>query len=174
VICPPCRSAGALRISDPESARLLHFQCRGGTWCDCAHSLDDVLNHSFSILSAIPVIADARMPSGVGVLVSEPIVITRDDLLTVWRNQNPGKCSCPFGALDPACPQHSTERTRRCPSCLGTNITTEGKVESDLAILGEDEYVQECHDCGAEWVRNVTATRIKILRRGIDKLDESG
>ena len=38
-----------------------------------------------------------------------PVIITRDDLLTEWRKDHPGACSCPDGAqIDPSCPQHGS------------------------------------------------------------------
>ncbi len=36
----------------------------------------------------------------------QPIVITRDELLSVWREQRPGACSCPPGRTDSSCPRH--------------------------------------------------------------------
>jgi hypothetical protein len=50
--------------------------------------------------------AKAGEPDG-DLRAAEPIVITRDDLLTEWRKAHPGECSCPDGApCDPSCPQH--------------------------------------------------------------------
>ena len=36
----------------------------------------------------------------------QPIVITRDELLTEWRAAHPGACSCPSTKIDSSCPQH--------------------------------------------------------------------
>lgn len=49
MICPSCKAGGQLDVTarttkDDETRRILinrsnhrHDQCRGGTWCDCAH-----------------------------------------------------------------------------------------------------------------------------------------
>jgi hypothetical protein len=42
-------------------------------------------------------------------------------------------------------------------------VRIDGKVEPPLALLGEDEYICRCGECGAEWVRNVTGERTKLL-----------
>jgi hypothetical protein len=36
----------------------------------------------------------------------DTIVITRDEILSVWREEHPGACSCPPGEVDKRCPQH--------------------------------------------------------------------
>ena len=49
MICPDCRSAGTILqnskvyngVTEAEICAL-HEQCRGGTWCDCAHQLSGV------------------------------------------------------------------------------------------------------------------------------------
>lgn len=41
MICSPCRSAGKyLTAGNAHAAELAHAQCKGGTWCDCAHKTD--------------------------------------------------------------------------------------------------------------------------------------
>lgn len=40
MICIDCKEAGdALQDGKPEEAAIFHNLCRGGTWCDCKHSL---------------------------------------------------------------------------------------------------------------------------------------
>ena len=36
----------------------------------------------------------------------DTIVITRDEILSVWREEHPGACSCPPGKADKLCPEH--------------------------------------------------------------------
>jgi transposase-like protein len=53
----------------------------------------------------------------------------------------------------------------KCPACGSGSCETLGAVEADIAVLGTDEYVQRCHDCGAEWVREKGGNRTEMLRR---------
>ena len=42
MICSPCRAAGillTLNANDPAVV-MQHQNCKGGTWCDCAHKTD--------------------------------------------------------------------------------------------------------------------------------------
>jgi hypothetical protein len=50
-----------------------------------------------------------------------------------------------------------------CPACGSGDVRLDGKVEPPLALLGEDEYVEHCDECGAEWVRAAAGRRTEIL-----------
>lgn len=52
MVCRSCAEAGdivlpadpVLRGSTLARQRFLHRQCKGGTWCDCAHRLADIMH----------------------------------------------------------------------------------------------------------------------------------
>lgn len=50
-----------------------------------------------------------------------------------------------------------------CPKCGSDDTRIDGKVEPPLALLGEDEYVEHCYECGAEWVQAAGSDRVQVL-----------
>ena len=53
-----------------------------------------------------------------------------------------------------------------CPKCGSVLVALLGTAESDIAVLGTDEYVCRCDDCRAEWVREKGGSRYEILAEG--------
>jgi hypothetical protein len=72
---------------------------------------------------------------------SQPIEITRNDLLSEWRKANPDTCSCPVGEIDLSCPLHGNDVLKRYITRRreGLNLATDpyerGKEMAYLSIL---------------------------------------
>lgn len=69
----------------------------------------------------------------------EPIVITRDDLLSEWRKDHPAECSCPSNRVDTSCPQHGTAAASPVLVSLGQLVAA----VQHRAVTGTLEMLEE-------------------------------